>query len=251
MPMDMPPVGDVRPGAVLHVGCVKVAILTPTVRKPHPAYMAAIEAAVPAMAAAGIEYVMGLTVGNPYISAARAEMLHKALQTDADAYIFIDHDISFPPGDLVKLIETPGEVVAGDYRFKVDEEEYMGELERDAFGRVVGEEIGDTVILKASRVPAGFLKVTRGAVERFMRAYPHLCYGSPIAPAVDLFNHGAHEGVWWGEDYAFCRNWLACGGTISVLPELDLTHHSEDRAYPGNLHEFLMRQPGGCKAEAA
>lgn len=225
---------------------MKAAILTPTIRRPHPAYVAAIEAAVPALEAAGIDQIGGFTVGNPYISAARAEMLHKALQTDADCYVFIDHDISFPPEHLVKLIQTPGEVVAGDYRFKMDDEEYMGTLERDAFGRVIGVKAGDTLVLKAERIPAGFLKVTREAVERFMRAYPHLCYGSPIAPAVDLFNHGAHEGVWWGEDYAFSRNFRACGGEIMVIPDLDLTHHSEDQAYVGNLHQFLMRQPGGA-----
>lgn len=225
---------------------MKAAILTPTIRRPHPAYVAAIKAAVPALEAAGIGQVGGFTVGNPYISAARAEMLHKALQTDVDCYVFIDHDISFPPEHLIKLIQTPGEVVAGDYRFKKDDEEYMGELERDAFGRVVGGMAGETLVLKAERIPAGFLKVTRVGVERFMRAYPHLCYGSPIAPAVDLFNHGAHEGVWWGEDYAFSRNFRAAGGDIRVIPDLDLTHHSEDQAYVGNLHQFLMRQPGGA-----
>jgi hypothetical protein len=68
---------------------------------------------------------------------------------------------------------------------------------------------------------------------------------------VDLFNHGAHEGVWWGEDYAFSRNWLALGGELWIVPDLNLTHHGPDTVYPGNFHNFLRRQPGGDLAEAA
>jgi len=51
--------------------------------------------------------------------------------------------------------------------------------------------------VKAFCAPAGFLMVSRCA-SRFTRNYPGLCYGDPIAPHIDLFNHGAHEGVWYG-----------------------------------------------------
>src|ERR1051325_3979882 len=68
---------------------------------------------------------------------------------------------------------------------------------------------------------------------------------------VDLFNHGAHEGVWWGEDYAFCRNWCDAGGEIRLVPDLDITHHDGERAYPGNFHQFLLRQPQPEQAPAA
>lgn len=181
-------------------------------------------------------------IGNPYISAARSYMLRKALESGADVVVFIDHDLSWRPKDLLTLIETPGDVVAGTYRFKTDEEEYMGVIQDGpGFAPVVRE---DGAIV-ATRVPAGFLKVTRGAVERFMRAYPHLCYG-PLA--VDLFNHGAYAGAWWGEDYAFSRNWIDAGGEIWIAPNLSLYHHAQDAVYPGNFHEFLMRQPGGSDA---
>lgn len=230
----------------------RVVFCTPTLDKPHPAYVAAMEASVPALEAAGIDHRLIFEVGCPYISAARATMLRKALDDGADAVVFIDHDLSWRPVDLVTLALTPGELVAGTYRFKKDDEEYMGALVYDAVGRPVGRHADDaeTLVLNAERIPAGFMKITRAGVERFMRAYPGLCYGSPIAPHVDLFNHGAHEGVWFGEDYAFSRNWLACGGELLVIPFLSLTHHSADAAYPGNLDDFLQRQPGGRKDPA-
>lgn len=226
---------------------MKVGFCVPSLNGPTAPFVAAMERSIPLVTGAGWDEGLIQEIGNPYISAARATMLRKALDAQADVVVFLDYDLSWDPGDLLKLIETPGDVVAGLYRFKKDDEEYMGAWETDPTGR---PRLRDDGCIIASRVSAGFLKVTRAGVERFMRAYPQLCYGSPINPSVDLFNHGAHEGVWWGEDYAFSRNWLACGGEIAVVPDLNLTHHSADRAYPGNLHEFLMRQPGGCKAEA-
>jgi hypothetical protein len=224
---------------------LKVAICCPTYTRPHDATLAAIEAAVPALDAAGFDHGLGFEVGCPYISGARATLLRKALDAKADIVVFLDHDVSFRPGDLVSLIQTEGDVVAGLYRYKKPDEpeEYMGGLDTDAAGNV--QVRGDGCI-KATRVPAGFLKVTRAAVERFMEAYPQLCFGSKENPSIDLFNHGAHEGVWWGEDMAFSRNWIDAGGEIWVIPDVALTHHSADAAYPGNYHQFLMRQPGGA-----
>lgn len=203
---------------------------------------------MPALKAAGYEYSSVYEIGNPYISGARASMLRKAMDAKADVVVFIDHDLSWDPADLVTLISTPGDVVAGTYRFKSEPEAYMGALIDGPGHRPVVREDG---CIAADRVPAGFLKVTKEAVDRFMGAYPGLCYGPKYHPSVDLFNHGAHQGVWYGEDYAFSRNWIDCGGEIWVIPDLNLTHHSADQAYPGNFHNFLRRQPGGDLAEAA
>lgn len=227
----------------------KIVICCPTYTRPHPATLAAIEAAIPAMDAAGIHHNLVWEIQNPYISGARAAMLRKAMDAKADVVVFLDHDVSFRPVDLVKLILTEGDVVAGLYRFKKpgEPEEYMGVLDTDDAGSV---HVRDDGCIKATRIPAGFLKVTKEAVDRFMKAYSDLCYGPRYAPAVDLFNHGAHEGVWWGEDYAFSRRWTDCGGDIWVIPDLDLTHHGSDEAFPGNYHKFLMRQPGGVNDPA-
>lgn len=224
----------------------RVVLATPTITKPFPAYLDAAEAAVVGLQWAGYDVLMVLEISNPYISAARATMLRKAMDAKADVVVFIDHDMSFTPADLKKLVETPGDVVAGLYRFKKDDEEFMGSVFADADGRPI---LRDDGCIKAHRVPAGFLKVTREGVERFMTAYPELCYGPKLNPSVDLFNHGAHDGVWYGEDYAFSRRWIAAGGDIWVVPDLDLVHHG-DKPYPSNFHDFMLRQPGGVNDPA-
>jgi glycosyltransferase involved in cell wall biosynthesis len=218
----------------------KVVLATPTYTKPHPAFLAAVEAAVPVLDSAGIDHHMTFRTGSPYISHARSAMLRKALDAEADDIIFLDHDMGFEPQDLLKLIQTEGEVISGLYRFKKDEEEYMGALVPDEQGLPIVREDG---CIKAEWIPAGFLKITKEGVDRFMRAYPELCYGPRFSLSVDLFNHGAHDGLWWGEDYAFSRRWNAIGD-IWIIPDLNLTHHG-DKPYPGNFHQWLLRQPGG------
>lgn len=222
---------------------MKIVIATPTITRPKDAYLSSLEASVDALDAAGIEHQTVFEIGCPYISHARATMLRKALDANADAVIFIDHDVEWRPQDIVKLVQTDGDVVAGTYRFKKDDVQYMATIDCHADGTPIVRSDG---CIKADKVPAGFLRVTRQAVRKFMRAYPELVYGHPEKPAVDLFNHGAYQGVWYGEDYSFSRRWNDCCGDIWLIPDLNLNHHG-DKAYLGNYHEFLMRQPGGSK----
>jgi hypothetical protein len=221
-----------------------VIFCTPTIKLPYPEYIEAMERSVPALDAAGIEHQLVLEVGSVYISWARANMLMKAMKTDADAFVFIDHDMSWKPDDLLNLIQQSGDVVAGTYRYKQDDVEYMGKWATDADNRPTVREDGTLI---GYSIPAGFLKVTRTAVEKFTAAYPELTFG-PEREYIDLFNHGAHDGLWWGEDFAFARRWRDLGEEVVLIPDLNLTHHlSDGRAFPGNLHEFLMAQPGGSK----
>lgn len=225
----------------------KVVFCIPTLTRPYQACLDSLAASIPPIRAAGWDEGMVSEIGCPYISAARSTMLRKALDAGADVIVFIDHDLSWKPEDLLTLIETEGDVVAGTYRFKKDAEEYMGVIQDDANALPVCRDDG---AIKATRVPAGFLKITKGAVNRFMTAYPELCYGPKFSLSVDLFHHGAHDGAWWGEDYAFSRNWLALDGEIWLVPDLDIAHHTTEKAYPGNFHHFLMAQPGGSECPA-
>jgi hypothetical protein len=223
----------------------KVVFCIPTIHKPYQQMLDSLRASIPLITAAGWEEGAVYQVGCPYISAARAQMLRKALDAKATVIVFIDHDLQWEPGALLRLIETEGDVVAGTYRFKGDPEEYMGALMSGPDECPI--ERGDGC-LKAHSVPAGFLKVTRAGVNRFMTMFPELLYGERASPAVDLFNHGAHQWTWWGEDYAFSRRWREKCGDVWLIPDLNLTHWNGDTPYPGNFWEWLIRQDGGSES---
>lgn len=222
----------------------KVIFCIPTIQKPYQQCLDALQNSIPLIKEAGWEEGLVSEIGCPYISAARSKMLRKALDVKADVVVFIDHDISWKPEDLLALIEADGDVIAGTYRFKRDETEYMGSLITKDDGTPI---VRDDGCILAHSIPAGFLKITKEAVNTFMTEYPELSYGDKFNPCVDLFNHGAHKGTWYGEDYAFSRNWRDAGGKIWIVPNMDITHHGGDKDYPGNYHEYLLRREGGSK----
>jgi hypothetical protein len=224
----------------------KVVFCIPTLSKPYQVCLDSLAASIPLITAAGWDEGAVYQIGCPYVSAARSMMLRKALDAKATVIVFIDHDLSWRPADLLQLIETEGDVVAGTYRFKGEPAEYMGAIYPGPDGTPIVRADG---CIKAHSVPAGFLKITREGVNKFIRAFPELIYGEPCAPMVDLFNHGVHNGVWYGEDYAFCRNWIEKCGEIWLVPDLDVTHHLPDKAFPGNFHQFLLRQEGGSESD--
>lgn len=225
----------------------KVVFCIPTISKPYQVTLDSLEASIPLIQAAGWEEGTVYQINCPYISAARATMLRKALDAKATVVVFIDHDLSWPAADLLRLIETPGDVVAGTYRFKGEPEEYMGSIFPGLDGCPIVREDG---CIKAHSIPAGFLKITRKGVNKFIDSYPGLTYGEKCSPCIDLFNHGAIEGVWHGEDYAFARRWREKCGDVWLIPNLSLTHWSGDTAFPGNFHTYMLAQPGGSNDPA-
>lgn len=228
---------------------MKVVFCVPSLEGPTTPFIESVGASIGPVIGAGWDEGTVEERGCPYISSARATMLRKALDARADVVVFLDYDLSWEPGDLLKLIETDGDVVSGAYRFKQDEERYMGRLCEDDAGKPIGRDDG---CVKAEWIPAGFLKVTATAVDRFMHAYPELCFGPRYNLSVDLFNHGAHNGQWWGEDYSFSRRWNEKCGDIWVIPDINLAHNARQKdgsfkPYPGNFHNYLLRQPARTK----
>ena len=133
---------------------MKVVFATPSLAGPTAPYIAALEQSVPLITGAGWDEAYVQEVGCPYISAARATMTRRALDAGADVIVYLDYDLSWKPRDLLTLLETPGDVVAGTYRFKKDEEEYMGVFKTLSDGRpIVRQDGNDRGNARSGRLP--------------------------------------------------------------------------------------------------
>jgi len=189
----------------------------------------------------------GVAWQDPYIQKARNDLAAQFLRSKCDIFIFVADDLEYKPEDLLKLIETPGDVVAGVYRLKSDAEQYPVRIHvgpnRIALTR-------DDGCILASRVQTGFLRINRVVFEKIIEGYPDLSYyglknGEKINIAHDFFPQGVRNHRWIGEDYAFCDLWTGLGEKIWIIPDVDLTHYEGEIGYPGNYHEYLKKRPGG------
>ncbi|MBK6906383.1 MAG: hypothetical protein IPH08_04445 [Rhodocyclaceae bacterium] len=200
-----------------------------------------LEASLPALEASGWDHAAVYQIGCPYISAARSMMLRKALDAKATVVVFIDHDLSWDSGDLLRLIETKGDG-RGDVPIQRANRRIHGAIFPGIDGTPIVREDG---CIRAHSIPAGFLKITRAGVNTFIMNYPELTYGEKCAPMVDLFNHGVMDHTWYGEDYAFAKRWREKCGDIWLIPDRNINHHLPTEEFKGNFHRYLLKQPGG------
>lgn len=200
-------------------------------------------------------------VGCCYLPVARNKLCRKFIESDCDTMLFLDADISWNPKQLVEMLKVDEDIVAGLYRYKVDREEYPVLLSCDEDNGK--RPIVENGLIMAYGVPTGCLKIKRSVFERLIAHY-----GEDLE--IDEFNDKLEDEFcywnffdcekigrrWIGEDYNFCRKWTEIGGKIWVYPDITIGHHGKmvdilgnegPYAHVGNFHDFMMRQPGGCK----
>lgn len=193
------------------------------------------------MSEKGIKVTVVDETGNSMIAHSRDLICAKFLGSDATDLVFIDWDIAWPAGTLLKLVEYPVEVVAGVYpkrsdpiaffvRWIAENKELRGDPEHG--------------LLEVDGVPAGFLRISRDALTKMVLAYPKTRFADKYAPsgyAHALFDN-IHEGdAYFGEDFSFCRRFRDIGGKVWCDPEMTLTHIG-NKGFTGSLGEWLKNR---------
>lgn len=202
------------------------------------------------IACAGVLQVpmtLSLLGDDAMISRARNTLMHKFLTlSDATHLLFIDADIGFPAEAPARLLAAGKDVVAGAYPIReyfwdktTQENMLHGEPQDTASLRYVGEteamhqtwEKGPMV--KTHYAGTGFMLISRGALERMVKAYPETAYrridaanGETGSPAYALFDGSIdpETGTYQSEDFTFCRRWRDIGGEVWLDTSINLTH---------------------------
>lgn len=183
--------------------------------------------------------------GDPLISHSRNVILATFLtQTDCDDLVFIDDDVSWPPGTMVKLLQHPVDIVAGAYRHKKDPESYPVNWLPGADGKQWADK--ETGLLEVRDVPFGFCRISRKAAQRMYDAaedkpFPHL--NAPDLACRVVFDVAYEDGLYYGEDYVFCRKWRSMGGKVWLDPELAL-NHTGHKTFIGHVGNWLRGDRG-------
>lgn len=171
----------------------------------------------------------------------RNQIVYEFLESDSDRLVFLDADVTFEPGSLVKLAHYSEDVVGGAYRLKEDgPEQYPVAFLQDR-KELWANEHG---LLEVQMVPTGFLSLSRGAFKKFRDDYPGREYPSRGVTQYAYFQIPYFEGALYTEDAWFCREWTEKGGKVFMDPSLTLTHWKGNIPYEGNIGNWLKNRAG-------
>jgi len=213
-----------------------------------------------ALTDAGINYVLSVLAGDPYLAKVRDRLASAFLTTwpQATDFFFLDDDVGWPAHKVVEFVKRPQDVVCGVYPKKQDPLEFPVTLELDAAQNFIWD--GDLVL--SHLAPTGFMRLKRHVLEKLAMSAPRYYESSATgdqlllwsifqAKFVDLqmnalaktdldgLSHedaimhlkrtlgvttGQEIGQFWGEDFWFTQRWRDLGGKIWVDPEIEFTH---------------------------
>lgn len=176
------------------------------------------------------------------IHSARNALTYDFEHSECDRLFFLDSDISWTPGDLLKVALSPHDLIGVGYRHKRQNESYIvhwadePELWADEHGAI-----------KVKGLGTGFLAVSRDCLKRIREHYGPRFYGDGEREIYAYFDM-PYDGVLWGEDLRFCHMASEAGSPCHVLPEIELTHvGGPGNHFKGRLGDWLRARMQGSE----
>ena len=184
----------------------------------------------------GIATTWSIRAGDPFIAKCRSKLVKDFLDhADATDLFFLDDDIGWPAEKVLEFVNNDAPVLAGIYPKKQDKPDWPVALAADPETGAFWEADG---LIRAKHAPTGFLRIKRWVLEKaFFRAAP---FRETEADGVTreyraVFVEGpAGDGLWWGEDFAFCNALEEMGVEIWVDPDIEFKHFG-DKTWMGNM----------------
>lgn len=219
----------------------RIFLATPsTVGAVSPYYFSLVRS-IDALRGAGISVDWMHLEGHCHVDDARNDLIRAFLESDCTDMVFVDADVGWMPEDLLRLVTVDRDVVAGVYPKKNDDEQYPCTL---LDGENHAESDG---MLEVARVPAGFLRFRRGALQGLYDAEMRRFLGSKDAadrlPQAIIFERTFRSGHRISGDYSVSDKWCALGGRIYIDPEMTFIHEGPHE-WSGSYGAYLRKQGG-------
>jgi len=183
--------------------------------------------------ALGIQLKINFLPSCTNLALGRNQLVKEFLESDADKLVFLDADVTFEPGSLIKLATNKVDFVGGAYRLKTNDERYPIHLLSEA------KELGPDGLVEVAMVPTGFLALSRNVFEKFEASYPDRLYTIDGEESYCYFQMPYGDGALYTEDAFFCKEWRAIGGLIYLDPSPTLTHWKFNTPFTGNFDAWM------------
>lgn len=193
----------------------------------------------------GWHFLIRAHTGDSFVQRTRNLLIGEFLETQCDNMIFIDDDIAWEDGALLKLLNHPVDVVGATYRVKDDnairypirELDYKN-IHRPALEFMRNPETG---LCEVDALPGGFLRISRAAIERAVEARKDTWFRDMGTTAYELCHvrllptRTGYE----GEDYSLCRTLRDTGSKVWLDPHIRMMHVGE-KVFEGCLWDDLQ-----------
>lgn len=185
----------------------------------------------------GDELTVNFLSSDAGIAGARNLLAQDFMDSGFDRLVFLDSDVTCEPGAIVKLAHMPVDFVGGAYRHKQSLESYPIDWKQ---GELWSDENG---LLEVAKIPTGFMALSRKVFETIREAHPDRTYTHFDRKGFCYFQIPFKDGVFYGEDYFFCHEWVELGGKIYLDPEINLTHWGfNPTPHPGHIGNWLKNR---------
>jgi len=181
--------------------------------------------------------------GGSYIDHNRNILANKFLESDCTHLFFIDSDQSWDVNSFLNILKSTKDVVGAAYPVKNNWENYGVTVFTNEDNTPIVNEQG---LIKAEKVPTGFMKISRKVFEKIREHFPEDWYYEKEKKLHNFFGHLIIDHVRYGEDISFNIRWQKTGGEIWLEPRCSIGHHGANSWY-GNYHEYLI----GLKSKQA
>lgn len=204
--------------------CIAIPAYTGTV---YMATARAIMADLMRFAQRGDTVQLEEVTGCAIIADARNHMVAKFLETPATHMVFVDWDVTWQHGGMLRLVDHGVDLVAGIYPKRSDPIKFdLRTLKEGKEHLTVDKKTGLMEVLGAA---TGFMCMSRHMLQKMTDHYretlEYRCPKSPGGKAVGLFDtYRTKDGDKLGEDYSFCQRWVDMGGKVWLDPHIQMGH---------------------------
>ncbi len=208
----------------------------------HPYYVS-LHNTMQALAQAGIQGVHCLYAGESMVHVARNILLAQFMASPMSHIFFIDADISWNPGDVLRMLQHTDDpecgIVCCTYPKKSLPITFACNLPPEEKRK------GDLAAIYDA--PMGFTVMRKDAIAKLMEANPDAkcVIRNPRPPEEAEFEYALFDSCidpkdrrYLREDFTFTRRWQALGETLWVDPLVTLGHQGL-HMFTGSLHDYI------------
>lgn len=169
---------------------------------------------------------------------------------EATDFLLIDSDESWDIFPVLRLMLHPHEVVGCAYRMKNNWERYTCQLML-VNGQPQGYVGKDgKAILRAERIPAGFMRLKKSAVRKLADSCGEDWYWDGGLKVPRFFKTGVIDHTFFSQDFLLSERMKEIGIELWIDPNANIGHAGLTE-YAGNLDKALRKQGADAKTQKA